>query len=72
MSDLTKQSLSKSRKSGRCKAEGCSTPLWNAKPDNAADAALAADWTALVCQGAPLTGGPFGYLSAAALAPRCN
>ena len=42
------RSIAKSRKGGRCKAEGCRAPMWNAKPDNAADAAFSLEFCGFV------------------------
>ena len=42
------RSIAKSRKGGRCKAEGCRAPVWNAKPDNAADAAFSIEFCGFV------------------------
>ena len=42
------RSTAKPLQSGRCKAEGRSTPWWNASPDNAADAALQAEFCGFV------------------------
>ena len=53
-SDIRKQrfcklrSIAKSLQGGRCKAEGCSPPWWNAKPDNAADAVLQTEFCGFV------------------------
>ena len=42
------RSIAKPLQSGGCKEEGRGTPWWNARPDNAADAALQAEFCGFV------------------------